>query len=84
MRPTWLLSGQKDGSVVRRPVLFGAAPTEIVGMLARYLRVTEAAVIGEGNEINDNTLYRSQNPRVKKFHVSYGCHEKAKITRSDM
>lgn len=60
MRPTWLLSGQGDGSVVRWPVLFGAAPTGTVGMLARYLQVTETAVIREGNEIN--TLYLFQNP----------------------
>lgn len=54
MRPTLLLSGQVDGSVVRRPVLLGTAPTEVLGMRARYLRVTEAATITTGNNIIDN------------------------------
>lgn len=48
MRPTWLLSGQVDGSVVRRPELFGTALTELLGMRARYLRVTETAIIMSG------------------------------------
>lgn len=51
MRPTWLLSGQVDGSVVRRPELFGTALTELLGMRARYLRVTETAIIMSGNNI---------------------------------
>lgn len=44
MRPTWLLSGQWAGSVVRRPVLFGTTLLGVLEILARYLRVVDAVI----------------------------------------
>lgn len=43
MRPTWLLSGQCAGSVVRRPVLLGTRLLGALEMLALYFRVADAA-----------------------------------------
>lgn len=45
MRPTWLLSGQSAGSVVRRPVLLGTALLGDLEMLARYFLVADAVML---------------------------------------
>lgn len=52
MRPTWLLSGQVAGSVVRRPVLLGTTLLGVLEMLARYFRVADAVMLVKENYIN--------------------------------